>query len=107
MQEFGRNPTIRLTDIALLIQMSINRYIHIIVIYILVLKFSFDLSLQEWHATTLLRLAIPAVSVSVERLFSSSRLLCTDVRSLLKAETITKAMCTKEWLREGVVADFD
>lgn len=48
-------------------------------------------------------LAIPGAMVSVERLFSRSRHLCTDQRSSLKAATLTQAMCTKEWLREGLM----
>jgi hypothetical protein len=48
-------------------------------------------------------LAIPGAMVSVERLFSKSRHLCTDQRSSLKAATLTQAMCTKEWLREGLM----
>ena len=48
-------------------------------------------------------LAIPGAMVSVERLFSKSRHLCTDQRSTLKAKTLTEAMCTKEWLREGLM----
>ncbi|KIO15967.1 hypothetical protein M407DRAFT_86587, partial [Tulasnella calospora MUT 4182] len=47
-------------------------------------------------------LAIPASSVSVERLFSSARHLCTDARSSLQARTITEAMCSKQWMKEGV-----
>jgi hypothetical protein len=48
-------------------------------------------------------LAIPRTMASVERLFSKSRHLCTDQRSSLKAATLTQAMCTKEWLREGLM----
>ncbi|CDO75398.1 hypothetical protein BN946_scf184855.g1 [Trametes cinnabarina] len=51
-------------------------------------------------------LAIPATSVSVERLFSSSRHLCTDVRASFKATTITEAMCVKHWIRAGLL-DID
>ena len=47
-------------------------------------------------------LAIPGSSVSVERLFSASRHLCVDTRSAFKAETISEAMCAKEWLRNGL-----
>ncbi|KAF5372244.1 hypothetical protein D9758_004983 [Tetrapyrgos nigripes] len=47
-------------------------------------------------------LAIPGASVSVERLFSKSRHMCTDLRSSMKAETTTKAMCSKCWLRDGL-----
>jgi hypothetical protein len=48
-------------------------------------------------------LAIPATSISVERLFSTSRHLCTDVRNSLKAETITQSMCAKHWIRQGLL----
>ncbi|RXW11685.1 hypothetical protein EST38_g14171 [Candolleomyces aberdarensis] len=44
-------------------------------------------------------LAIPATSVSVERTFSKSRRICTDLRSSLQAETIRKALLTKVWIR--------
>jgi hypothetical protein len=48
-------------------------------------------------------LAIPGAMVSVERLFSKSRHLCADQCSSLKAATLTQAMCTKEWLQEGLM----
>ncbi|KAF5366752.1 hypothetical protein D9758_006529 [Tetrapyrgos nigripes] len=51
-------------------------------------------------------LAIPGTSVSVERLFSSSRHLCSDLRSSMKAETTTLAMCAKVWLKSGLF-EFD
>ncbi|EIW75374.1 hypothetical protein CONPUDRAFT_66256, partial [Coniophora puteana RWD-64-598 SS2] len=41
-------------------------------------------------------LAIPATSVSVERLFSSSRHVRRDSRSSFKAKTITSVMCAKK-----------
>jgi hypothetical protein len=47
-------------------------------------------------------LAIPGTSVSVERLFSKSRHLCTDVRSSLQAQTIMMALITSVWLRQGL-----
>ncbi|EIW82968.1 hypothetical protein CONPUDRAFT_52150, partial [Coniophora puteana RWD-64-598 SS2] len=46
-------------------------------------------------------LAIPATSVSVERVFSASRHVCRDSRSSLKASTITSVMCTKKWLEDA------
>ncbi|KAL1939855.1 hypothetical protein VTO73DRAFT_9555 [Trametes versicolor] len=49
-------------------------------------------------------LAIPATSVAVERLFSKSRHLCTDVRASLRALTITEAMCVKYWIRSGLLS---
>lgn len=48
-------------------------------------------------------LAIPATSISVERLFSISHHLCTDVWNSLKAETITQSMCAKHWIRQGLL----
>jgi hypothetical protein len=47
-------------------------------------------------------LAIPATSVSVERTFSKSRHICSDLRSSLKAETISEALLSKVWIREGL-----
>ena len=46
-------------------------------------------------------LAIPTTSVAVERLFSSSHHLCTDLRASFKAETVTEAMCIKYGLLEA------
>jgi hypothetical protein len=48
-------------------------------------------------------LAIPGMSVSVERLFSQSRHLCHDTRSSFKAMTIMEAMLTKMWLKAGLL----
>ena len=36
-------------------------------------------------------------------LFLKSHHLCTDQHSTLKAKTLTEAMCTKEWLQEGLM----
>ncbi|KZV91117.1 hypothetical protein EXIGLDRAFT_562179, partial [Exidia glandulosa HHB12029] len=47
-------------------------------------------------------LAIPASSVSVERLFSAAGLLTTRERSSLSADTIRECMCTKMWIRQGL-----
>jgi hypothetical protein len=47
-------------------------------------------------------LSIPAASVAVEQLFSGARHLCADTRSSLKGSTITQAMCTKRWIKEGL-----
>ncbi|KDQ12045.1 hypothetical protein BOTBODRAFT_113614, partial [Botryobasidium botryosum FD-172 SS1] len=51
-------------------------------------------------------LAIPATSVSVERLFSHSSHLCVTMRSSLQAETITETMHTREWIKEGLLPDL-
>jgi hypothetical protein len=48
-------------------------------------------------------LAIPATSVSVEGVFSKSRHICTDLRSSLKAETVTQALLSKVWIRSGLL----
>lgn len=48
-------------------------------------------------------LAIPATSVAVERVFSKSRHICTDLRSSLKAETVREALLTKVWIRGGLL----
>ena len=45
-------------------------------------------------------------SVCVEHLFSGLRHLCTDLRGSLKAETVTEAMCAKQWLRDGLFSFF-
>ena len=47
-------------------------------------------------------LAIPGTSVAVERLFSKSRHLCGELRSSLKAHTITEAMLSKCWIKDGI-----
>ncbi|KZV97167.1 hypothetical protein EXIGLDRAFT_568149, partial [Exidia glandulosa HHB12029] len=47
-------------------------------------------------------LAIPASSVSVERLFSAAGGLTTRERSSLSAKTIRECMCTKLWIRQGL-----
>lgn len=48
-------------------------------------------------------LAIPATSVSVERLFSKSRQICTDMRSSLKSDTVSKALLSKVWIQAGLL----
>ncbi|KAF5378354.1 hypothetical protein D9615_002986 [Tricholomella constricta] len=48
-------------------------------------------------------LAIPGTSVSVERLFSKSRHICTDLRSSLKARTIMQSLLTKVWIKSGLL----
>ncbi|KAF7372567.1 hypothetical protein MVEN_00119300 [Mycena venus] len=48
-------------------------------------------------------LAIPGTSVSVERLFSSARHLCHESRVSFKASTISEAMLTKMWIKDGLL----
>ena len=48
-------------------------------------------------------LAIPATSVSVERTFSRSRHICSDLRCSLKAQTITQSLLSKVWIRSGLL----
>ncbi len=47
-------------------------------------------------------LTIPATSVSVERVFSKSRRICINLRSSLKANTVTQALLTRVWIRSGL-----
>ncbi|KAL4256202.1 Ribonuclease H-like superfamily protein [Pleurotus pulmonarius] len=47
-------------------------------------------------------LAIPGVSVSVERLFSSSKHTVSDTRSSLHAISASKSIVTKDWLKRGL-----
>lgn len=49
--------------------------------------------------------AIPAVSVSVERLFSSCKHTMSDVRSSLTADRASRTVVTKEWLKNGLGVD--
>ena len=47
-------------------------------------------------------LAIPGVSISVERLFSSLKHTLSNARSSMTAETVSVDIVTKEWLKEGL-----
>ncbi len=47
-------------------------------------------------------LAIPAASVSVERLFSSAKKTLTDARSSMSAATAAKTILAKQWLKKGL-----
>jgi len=47
-------------------------------------------------------LAIPGVSISVERLFSSSKHTLSDARSAMTAESASKTVVAKEWLKKGL-----
>lgn len=47
-------------------------------------------------------LAIPGVSISVERLFSVCRHVITEARCSMTANTARMTICAKEWLREGL-----
>ncbi|KIJ05366.1 hypothetical protein PAXINDRAFT_68821, partial [Paxillus involutus ATCC 200175] len=47
-------------------------------------------------------LAIPGVSMSVERLFSSTKHTLMDSRSSMTAVTALMTVVTKEWLRKGL-----
>ena len=46
-------------------------------------------------------LAIPGVSISVERLFSSSKQTLSDARSSLTAQSASKTVVAKELLKKG------
>jgi hypothetical protein len=47
-------------------------------------------------------LAIPGVSISVERLFSSSKHTLSDARSAMTAESPSMTVVAKEWLKKGL-----
>ena len=47
-------------------------------------------------------LAIPGVSISVERFFSQSKHTLTDSRSRLLATTASRTILSKEWLKLGL-----
>jgi hypothetical protein len=47
-------------------------------------------------------LAIPGVSISVERLFSSVKHTLSDARSSMTVETASVDFVTKEWLKLGL-----
>jgi hypothetical protein len=47
-------------------------------------------------------LAIPEVSISVERLFSSLNHTLSDARESMTAEMASVDIVTKEWLRSGL-----
>jgi hypothetical protein len=46
-------------------------------------------------------LAIPGVSISVERLFPSSKHTLSDSQSSMTAESASKTVVVKEWLKKG------
>ncbi|KIK72863.1 hypothetical protein PAXRUDRAFT_179767, partial [Paxillus rubicundulus Ve08.2h10] len=50
---------------------------------------------------------VPGVSVSVERLFSSTKHTLTDSRSSMTATTASKTVVTKEWLKKGLGEDVN
>ena len=52
-------------------------------------------------------LAIPAVSVSVERLFSESKQTLWDQRSSMGAQTASETILTKMWLKGGLGVDVN
>ncbi|EIW59258.1 uncharacterized protein TRAVEDRAFT_121626, partial [Trametes versicolor FP-101664 SS1] len=52
-------------------------------------------------------LAIPGVSIAVERLFSSCRHTLSDSRSSLSADSASKTVITKEWLKRGFGDDVN
>jgi hypothetical protein len=46
-------------------------------------------------------LAIPGVSIFIECLFLSSKHTLSNVHSSMTAESMSKAITTKEWLKKG------
>jgi len=51
-------------------------------------------------------LAIPAMSLEVERVFSSTGLMITDRRNRLKEDIIEAAECMKSWQADGGLVGF-
>jgi hypothetical protein len=47
-------------------------------------------------------LAIPGVSISVERLFSSLKHTLSDTQSSMTVEMVSVDIVTKEWLKSGL-----
>jgi hypothetical protein len=47
-------------------------------------------------------LAIPEVSISVEQLFLSSKHTLSDLHSSMTAESASKTVVDKEWLKKGL-----
>jgi hAT family C-terminal dimerisation region len=47
-------------------------------------------------------LAIPGVSISVEWLFSSSKHTLSDSHSAMTAESASKTVVAREWLKKGL-----
>ena len=47
-------------------------------------------------------LTIPATSISVERVFSKSQHICSNLQSSLKENTIKMALLTKAWIWSGL-----
>jgi len=52
-------------------------------------------------------LAIPGVSISVERLFSSSKHTLSDLQSSMTAASASKTVVAKEWLKQGLGNGID
>jgi len=52
-------------------------------------------------------LAIPDVSISVKRLFSSSKHTLSDTRSSMTKESASKTVVVKEWLKKGLGEGID
>lgn len=52
-------------------------------------------------------LAIPGVSISCERLFSSVKRTLADSRSSMTAKTASVDIVTKEWLKAGLAEGLD
>jgi hypothetical protein len=46
-------------------------------------------------------LAIPGVSISIKRLFSSSKHTLSNAHSSMTAESASKTVIAKEWLKKG------
>ena len=77
------------------------------IFYVLLLLLTIALQIHAVDFPVLSRiahdiLAIPGVSISVERLFSSSKHTLSDARSAMTAESASKTVVAKEWLKKGL-----
>jgi len=52
-------------------------------------------------------LAIPGVSIAVERLFSSCRHTMADERASMNIDSVWKTIIAKEWLKRGMADNLD
>jgi hypothetical protein len=50
---------------------------------------------------------IPAMSVELERIFSSAGLMTTSHRGRLSARAIGEAQCVKSWLKTGIITSLE
>ena len=75
---------------------------HVIIAWISWSLLLLDLCCRVQQLFGWLKIIIPVASVSVERVFSKSRHICSALRSSLKENTIRMALLTKTWIRNSL-----